>query len=102
MMMLKKKFIHQLLPHVGIITFYTKTYHRGEELELDEDTEELGDFDNKAVSAVIEGSCCWQIFGGKVFGDISKILSPGVEYKGVNSFGSDLFRNVSSVKKIVC
>jgi len=86
----------------GIITFYTKTYHRGEELELDEDTEELGDFDNKAVSAVIEGSCCWQIFGGKVFGDISKILSPGVEYKGVNSFGSDLFRNVSSVKKIVC
>ena len=86
----------------GNITFYSKTYHRGESLDLEDDLEDLDSFDNEAVSAVIVGDCCWTIFSESNFEGSKKTLWPNVEYKGVSSFGSDLFRNVSSVKKINC
>merc|ERR1719336_835783 len=39
----------------GTLTLFTKTYNRGEELLIEEDTEDLEGFDNKAVTALVSG-----------------------------------------------
>merc|ERR1711902_450395 len=79
------------------LKLFSKTYYRGDSLEITEDKEDLEDFDDKAVTATLDGPCCWDIFGDKDFGGAYKMLDPSFDYIGANSFGSELFRKVSSV-----
>jgi len=79
------------------LKLFSKTYYRGDSLEITEDKEDLEDFDDKAVTATLEGTCCWDIFEEKDFGGAFKTLNPSFDYIGANSFGSELFRKVSSV-----
>jgi len=83
----------------GTLTLFTKTYNRGEDLLIEEDTEDLEGFDNKAVTALVSGDCCWVIFSEQNFAGVRKTLRPGEKYTGANSLGRDLFRNVSSVRR---
>merc|ERR1712165_29148 len=83
----------------GTLTLFTKTYNRGEELRVEEDSEDLEGFDNKAVTALVTGDCCWDIFSEQNFAGARKTLRPGEKYTGANSLGRDLFRNVSSVRR---
>merc|ERR1712038_2198981 len=83
----------------GTLTLFTKTYNRGEELLIEEDSEDLEGFDNKAVTALVSGDCCWDIFTEQNFAGVRKTLRPGEKYTGANSLGRDLFRNVSSVRR---
>merc|ERR1712110_168841 len=50
-------------PETCQLTLYSKTYNRGEELVLLDDSADLGSFSDIAISALVEGSCCWQLFG---------------------------------------
>jgi len=86
-------------PCNGTLTLFTKTYNRGEEIEISQDMEDLGPFDNRAVTAALTGNCCWKIFSEDNFSGSEKILKPGKAYTGASSLGRDLFRNVSSVRK---
>merc|ERR1712038_1257608 len=83
----------------GTLTLFTKTYNRGEELMIEDDIEDLEGFDNKAVTALVSGDCCWDIFSEQNFAGARKTLRPGEKYTGANSLGRDLFRNVSSVRR---
>merc|ERR1711874_346339 len=83
----------------GTLTLFTKTYNRGEEIEITKDVEDLTTFDNKAVTAAVSGTCCWNIFSESNFSGVRKTLRPGEAYTGANSLGRELFRNVSSVRK---
>ena len=83
----------------GTLTLFNKTYNRGEELRVEEDSEDLEGFDNKAVTALVSGDCCWDIFSEQNFAGVRKTLRPGEKYTGANSLGRDLFRNVSSVRR---
>merc|ERR1712200_344311 len=46
------------------LTLYSKTYRRGESETLTSSLADLADFNDKAVSALVEGTCCWQVFAG--------------------------------------
>merc|ERR1712200_113061 len=59
-------------------------------------------FSDIAISAQVEGSCCWQLFGDVDFAGSTTWLRPGETYKGTDSFGRKLFRDVSSVKRVLC
>merc|ERR1712038_1996396 len=83
----------------GTLTLFNKTYNRGEDLLIEEDSEDLEGFDNKAVTALVSGDCCWDIFSEQNFAGVRKTLRPGEQYTGANSLGRDLFRNVSSVRR---
>ena len=87
---------------IGTLTLFSKTYNRGEEIEITEDTEDLEGFDNKAVTAALTGNCCWRIFSKTDFSGSEKTLRPGETYTGASSLGRELFRNVSSVRKESC
>merc|ERR1712055_604597 len=81
---------------------YSKTYNRGEEVVLLDDSADLGSFSDIAISALLEGSCCWQLFGEVNFAGPSAWLRPGGVYKGTDSFGRDLFQEVSSLRRVQC
>merc|ERR1712032_1634587 len=85
-------------PETCQLTLYSKTYNRGEELVLLDDSPDLGSFSNVAISALVEGSCCWQLFGEVDFAGSSAWLRPGGVYKGTDSFGRELFQEVSSLR----
>jgi len=86
----------------GTVTLFTKTYNRGEEIEITEDIEDLEGFDNKAVTAALTGNCCWRIFSETDFSGAEKTLRPSETYTGASSLGQEFFRNVSSVRKVSC
>merc|ERR1712020_9241 len=71
-------------PKTCQLTLFSKTYNRGEELVL------------------LDGPCCWQLFGEVNFAGSSAWLRPGGNYKGTDSFGRDLFQEVSSLKRVQC
>ena len=86
----------------GTLTLYSKTYHRGESVEISGD-ESFADlrtekFENKAVSALLTGDCCWEIYAEVNYTGEFITLKPDKEYSSVTSLGK-LFRNVESVKK---
>jgi len=83
----------------GNLTLYTKTYLRGEEFETDSDLQDLGAFDDEAVSVKILGDCCWEVFSKKTFQGLSLILKPWETYTSATSL-ENLLQNVSSVKKL--
>merc|ERR1712200_184735 len=89
-------------PEVCKLTLFSKTYNRGDELTLLEDSDDLGSFSDIAISAQVEGLCCWQLFGDVDFAGSTTWLRPGESYKGTDSFGRELFRDVSSVRRVLC
>merc|ERR1712110_1211081 len=89
-------------PETCQLTLYSKTYNRGEELVLLDDSADLGSFSDVAISALVEGSCCWQLFGEVNFAGPSAWLRPGGVYKGTDSFGRQLFQEVSSLRRVQC
>merc|ERR1712218_461134 len=89
-------------PETCQLTLYSKTYNRGEELVLLDDSADLGSFSDIAISALVEGSCCWQLFGEINFAGPSAWLRPGGVYKGTDSFGRQLFQEVSSLRRVQC
>jgi len=88
----------------GNLTVYSRTYHRGENLTLLTDSNNLSvsNFDDKAVSATVEGSCCWILFSDPDYRGDSYRLVPGGDYKTTSSFGRSLLQEVSSVRRIIC
>merc|ERR1711879_707642 len=50
----------------GELTLYSKTYHRGDQLGLTSSQPDLADqqVDQTAVSALVTGSCCWELYSG--------------------------------------
>ena len=89
-------------PETCQLTLYSKTYNRGEEMVLLDDSADLGSFSDVAISALVEGSCCWQLFGEVNFGGPSAWVRPGGVYKGTDSFGRELFQEVSSLRRVQC
>jgi len=84
----------------GTLILYSKTYNRGERVELTESVADLGTekFENKAVTALLTGDCCWEIFAEGNYTGESITLKPGTKYDSVTSLGK-LFRNAESVEK---
>merc|ERR1712233_167389 len=89
-------------PETCQLTLYSKTYNRGDELVLLDDSADLGSFSDVAISALVEGSCCWQLFGEVNFAGPTAWLRPGGIYKGTDSFGRELFQEVSSLRRVEC
>merc|ERR1712183_1117528 len=89
-------------PETCQLTLYSKTYNRGEELVLLDDSADLGSFSDVAISALVEGSCCWKLFGEVNFAGPTAWLRPGGVYKGTDSFGRELFQEVSSLRRVQC
>merc|ERR1711863_2892 len=89
-------------PETCQLTLFSKTYNRGEEWTLQDDSADLGSFSDIAISATLEGSCCWQLFGEVNFAGPTTWLRPGGVYRGTDSFGRQLFQDVSSVKRVQC
>merc|ERR1711974_148413 len=84
----------------GSLILYSKTYYRGDKIELTESLSDLKTkmFNNTAVTAKLTGDCCWEIFADINFSGEVFTLNPEEEYKSVKSFGN-LFRDAESVKK---
>merc|ERR1712200_375357 len=89
-------------PEVCKLTLFSKTYNRRDKLTLLDDSDDLGSFSDIAISAQVEGLCPWQLFGDVDFAGSTTWLRPGETYKGTDSFGRELFRDVSSVKRVLC
>merc|ERR1711902_252081 len=89
-------------PETCQLTLFSKTYNRGEKLVLLDDSPDLGSFSDIAISALVEGPCCWQLFGEVNFAGSSAWLRPGGNYKGTDSFGRELFQEVSSLRRVQC
>jgi len=93
----------EIIECTGNITFFSKTYLRGEKAVIKEEESDFDDisFDNRSVSASVSGSCCWQVFSKPAFTGSSLVLSSQGTYTSVSSLG-DLFRDVSSARKYKC
>merc|ERR1712232_1220222 len=87
----------------GNLTLYSQTYLRGDQLDLAQSQSDLGDlqWDNKAVSVMVTGSCCWDLHAGPDYTGDQRTVRPGIEYSSVTSLGS-LFRSVASVRRVQC
>ena len=87
----------------GNLTLYSRTYHRGARLELSQSQSDptVQQFGQTAVSALLAGSCCWDLYAGANYSGQRISLRPGLEYTSVTSLG-DLFRSVASVRKVQC
>lgn len=86
----------------GSLTLYSSTYHRGANTTLLSDTSDLSTFSDQAVSATVSGSCCWQLYAHPAYAGVTVRIHPGGTYRNTDSFGRDLFREVSSVRKVNC
>lgn len=80
------------------LILFSKTYLRGESKTVTADAATLGDFDDKTTSLEVRGHCCWDLFPGPNFSGEKKEFEAG-QYKSSADM-EDLFRNVSSVRKI--
>lgn len=87
-------------PCSGSITLFSKTYHRGDNVTISENTEDLEPlaFTDKLVSLVVSGDCCWEVFTGVNYsGDSEQFTSTGT-FTSTTSTGT-VFRNNKSVRK---
>merc|ERR1711892_700678 len=93
----------EIIECTGNLTFFSKTYLRGEKAVIQEEEADFDDisFDNLSVSASVSGSCCWQVFSEPAFTGSSLVLSSQGTYTSVSSMG-ELFRDVSSARKYKC
>ena len=85
----------------GNLTLHASTYLRGDNSTLHATSSDLEEFSDRAVSATVQGSCCWLLFSEPGLQGDSVTISPAGDYKTTNSFSS-LFRDVSSVSRILC
>merc|ERR1712079_133725 len=87
----------------GNLTLYSKTYHRGDQVELTQSQPDLAEqeFDKKSVSALLTGDCCWELYSGPDYSGDKVTVRPGAQYTSVTSLAS-LFRTVVSVRKVQC
>merc|ERR1712038_1665054 len=87
----------------GNVSLYSKTYHRGDQVELTDSQPDLAavQFDKAAVSGQVRGECCWQLFSQPHYTGLWITVRPGHQYTSVTSLGQ-LFRNVVSVRKVKC
>merc|ERR1712241_956771 len=87
----------------GKLTLYSKTFHRGDQVELTQSQPDLADqeFDKKSVSALLTGDCCWELYSGRDYSGDQVTVRPGGQYTSVTSLAS-LFRAVVSVRKVQC
>jgi uncharacterized protein YegL len=87
----------------GRLVLYSKTHHRGDKLELTNSQPDLAEhqFDQKAVSALLTGGCCWELYSGTNYSGDQITVRPSGQYTSVTSLAS-LFRNVASVRKVQC
>merc|ERR1712187_651699 len=87
----------------GKLVLYSKTYQRGDQLELTSSQPDLAaqQFDPPAVSALVTGDCCWELYSGTNYSGDQITVRPGSQYRGVTSLGN-LFRNVASVRRVQC
>merc|ERR1711974_127010 len=83
------------------LQLYSQTYHRGAEMNTTDSNPDLGSFADKAVSARMEGECCWTLFQDRNYRGSKIVLYPGRDYKSATSLGS-LLTEASSVKKTTC
>merc|ERR1719153_774061 len=87
-------------PCSGSITLYSKTYHRGDNVTISEDTEDLETllFTDKLVSLLVSGDCCWEVFTGVNYSGDSKQFTSTGTFTSTTSTGT-VFRKAKSVKK---
>ena len=85
----------------GKLTLYSKTYQRGESHEITDTSDNLNSFNNKAVSALVDGNCCWRVYANINFSGASLLLGPGQDYNSVTSLHA-LFRGIKSVQRVIC
>jgi len=85
-------------PCSGSLTLFSKTYNRGENVTVTEDTPDLDEFNNRLVSALVEGDCCWAVYTGENYSGDSEVFRHGQKYDSVVSVGNT-FRKGVSVKK---
>jgi len=83
------------------LTLYSTTYYRGDAHSLTESSLDLADFNDRAVSGLVEGSCCWRVYSQTGFTGESLKLDQTQLYKSVVSL-KGLFRNLKSAEKIKC
>merc|ERR1712187_732319 len=85
----------------GKLVLYSKTYHRGDQLELTSSQPDLAaqQFDQTAVSTLVTGDCCWELYSGTNYSGDQITVRPGSQYRGVTSLGNP-FRNVASVRRV--
>ena len=95
--------LHNTTECTGDLTLFSKTYLRGDKVILSEDNLDLQEqsFEDLSVSASVSGTCCWQLFSEKDLQGRSVVLSSQETYTSVSSLG-ELFREVSSAKRITC
>merc|ERR1712018_940707 len=87
----------------GSMTMYSKTYFRGESLDVMEDAiSNLADhdFDNKVQSINIKGCFCWKVYEGPNFSGNFILLRPK-EYKSAVDIKA-VFKKASSVQRTSC
>ena len=84
------------------LVLYSKTYFRGDSIEIADDVKDLSDqdFDDKVQSINVEGCDCWMVYVKRHFKGTSFKLWPR-EYKSAVDIKS-IFRKASSIKKISC
>merc|ERR1711936_1517745 len=80
----------------GSVTLFTKTYNRGTNITISQDTSDLGTF--KLVSLKVTGDCSWEIFTGTNYSGKSKQFTSSGSYLSTTSMGT-VFRNAGSVKR---
>ena len=84
----------------GKLILFSKTHTRGEFFEIETNLEDFGNFDNKVGSIRVEGDCCWNIFIGKSYSDLSISLRPG-EYGSAVDI-KIIYKKASSAKMYSC
>lgn len=87
---------------IGKLTLYSQTYFRGETVEIQNDSENLDDFnfDDKIGSVNIEGNCCWRIYVDGNYSGSFLELKPA-EYQSAIDIQT-IFKKASSAKMYTC
>jgi len=85
------------------LILYSKTYHRGDKLELPSSEPDLSSSQvaGGPVSAQLTGQCCWELHSSPLYSGDVLTLRPGGDYTSVTSLGN-LFRNTRSVRRVGC
>merc|ERR1711963_1320430 len=85
------------------LILYSKTYHRGDKLELPSSEPDLSSSQlaGGPVSAQLTGQCCWELHSSPLYTGEVLTLRPGGDYTSVTSL-SNLFRNTGSVRRVRC
>ena len=57
------------------LTLFSMNYHRGTEMRTTKSNPDLGSFADTAVSASLEGGCCWTLFGDRNYRLVEQVDS---------------------------